>query len=282
MIYNELAVFTSVARHLSFSEAARQTGMPLSRVSRRIADLEDHLGVKLFERTTRKVRLTEEGRRLMDRCQEPIEALQDISGFAEDSGRHVIRVTAPPVAVRSSIGAFLLDFAQDNPEICIEMNSTNVVLDFFRDNIDVAFRVGPLKESGLMARKLWTLTYSFCAGEGFVKAHGLKEGISIEKLLSLPALVSRQPWQMQSGEVIKPSIVAHELDTLDLLAEAARRDMGIAILPSDMVDEGLCSLHVETAEPINRDMFAVYPGRRLLPTRVRKLIDHMADQKPSL
>lgn len=278
MIFNDLALFTSVARHLSFSEAASRMGMPLSRASRRISELEDHLGVKLFERTTRQVRLTEEGRRLLDRCQEPIEALQGVAGFAEDTAHQTIRITAPPVAVQDRIGGLLLDFAADHSEIRLDVTVSNSILDFFRDNIDLAFRVGPLQDSGLVARRLWTMTYGFCAGPGYLSGQGIEGPISSERLLELPALVSRQPWLMQSGARIKPQLIAHEFDTLDMLADAARRNMGITILPRDMIVNGLREVTVSGAQPISRDMFAVYPGRRLLPARVRKLIDFMAAQ----
>ena len=276
MIYNDLALFTAVARCLSFSQGAQQISIPLSRASRRIAELEHHLGVKLFERTTRQVRLTEEGRRLLDRCAGPVEALQDVAGFATDTGAQIIRLTAPPVAVQSRIGPMLLDFAQTHPEVKLEVNATNEILDFFRDNIDLAFRVGPLGESSLIARKLWSLDYCFCAGAGFVAEHGLQGGITRARLLQLPALMSRQPWLMQTGEQIKPQIIAHEFDTLDMLFGAAQRDMGITILPRDMVGAGLSEITVDGAIPTTRDMFAVYPGRRLLPARVRKLINFMA------
>jgi DNA-binding transcriptional LysR family regulator len=170
----------------------------------------------------------------------------------------------------------LLDFAQANPGVKLEVNATNEILDFFRDNIDLAFRVGPLADSSLVARRLWTLDYCFCTGKGFAADHGLQTGITRDRLLQLPALVSRQPWLMQSGEQIKPQIIAHEFDTLDMLSGAAKRDMGITILPRDMVVEGLVEVTVEGVTPTTRDMFAVYPGRRLLPARVRKLIDFMA------
>lgn len=276
MIYNDLALFTAVARSLSFSGAAHQVGVPLSRVSRRIAELEDHLGVKLFERTTRQVRLTEEGRRLLDRCQEPVEALQDIAGSAEDRTRSTIRLTAPPAAVQARIGPRLLEFASQHPEVKLELTATNEILDFFRDNIDLAFRVGPLDTSSLVARKLWTIDYCFCIGEALAASEGLTNPISRETLLALSALVSRQPWLLQSGERLKPQIIAHEFDTLDMLAGAVRLGMGVAILPRDMVDDGLQELVVRDACPIARDMFAVYPSRRLLPARVCALIDFMA------
>ena len=276
MIYDDLALFTSVARNLSFSAAAGQIGIPLSRVSRRIAEFEDYLGVKLFERTTRRVRLTEEGRRLLDRCQQPIETLQDIAGVAEASEGQCIRITAPPLALRTSIGPRLLDFARRHPEVRLDLTSSNSLLDFFRDNIDLAFRLGPLNDSSLIARRLWSVPYCFCAGRDFIARHGLEGEIPLARLLALPAILSRQPWLLARGDAVQPANILHELDDLELIREAARRDMGVAMLPRDLLDGRLRALRVAGAEPQTREMFAVYPSRRLLPARVRSLIDFMA------
>ncbi len=275
MIYNDLALFTVVANHLSFSKAADGLGIPLSRVSRRIAELEDHLGTKLFERTTRQVRLTEEGRRLLDRCQDPIEALQGVAGFTDDTRRQSIRITAPPLAARTTIGPRLLDFAEQNPDVALEMTTTNIMLDFFRDNIDVAFRVGPLTDSSLVAKRLWSVPYCFCAGQGFIGERGLRGLISRPDFLALPALTAGQPWVLESGETLHPKQTAHNLTDLDVIAQAARRNLGVAMLPSDMVNSDLKRLEVIDTVPLTRDMFAVYPSRRLLPARIRKLIDFM-------
>ncbi len=275
MIYNDLALFTVVANHLSFSKAADRLGIPLSRVSRRIAELEDHLGTKLFERTTRQVRLTEEGRRVLDRCQNPIEALQGVAGFTDDTRRQSIRITAPPLAARTTIGPRLLDFAEQNPDVALEMTTTNIMLDFFRDNIDLAFRVGPLTDSSLVAKRLWSVPYCFCAGKGFIQKCWLDGPISRLDFLTLPALTAGQPWVLESGETLHPKHTAHSLTDLDVIAQAARRNLGVAMLPLDMMDGDLQRLQVTDATPMTRDMFAVYPSRRLLPTRVKKLIDFM-------
>lgn len=275
MIFNDLALFTAVARYLSFSEAAERLGIPLSRVSRRIAGLEDHLGTKLFERTTRQVRLTEEGRRLLDRCQEPVEALQDVAGFADDARHHTIRITAPPLAARTTIGPRLLEFAAQNPDLKIELTTTNATLDFFRDNVDLAFRLGPLTDSSLIAKRLWSVPYSFCAGARFITEHRLRK-VTLDRFLALPAITSRQPWVLASGERIQPSDIVHALDDLDVVAAAASRNLGVAMLPADMVSGNLRALCVTGAQPMPREMFAVYPSRRLLPARIRKLIDFMA------
>ena len=276
MIYNDLALFTAVANHLSFSAAAERLAIPLSRVSRRIAELEDHLGVKLFERTTRQVRLTEEGRRLLDRCQDPIEALQGVAGFADDTRRQMIRITAPPLAARKTVGPRLLSFAEKNPDVEFELTTTNLFLDFFRDNVDLAFRVGPLADSSLVARRLWSIDYCFCAGATFVADRGLSGTLSRKDFLALPALVAGQSWVLASGEVLQPAQIAHSFSDLDVIAQAVRRNLGVAMLPLDMVGGDIEPLKVENATPLTRDMFAVYPSRRLLPVRVRKLIDHMA------
>lgn len=276
MIYNDLALFTAVASHLSFSAAAEQLGIPLSRVSRRIAELEDHLGAKLFERTTRQVRLTEEGRRLLDRCQNPIEALQGVAGFADDTRRHMIRVTAPPLAARKTVGPRLLDFAEQHPDVEFELTTTNLFLDFFRDNIDLAFRVGPLPDSNLIAKRLWSIDYCFCAGAKFIADRGLRGSLSRQEFLTLPALVAGQSWVLETGETMQPRQITHSFSDLDVIEQAVRRNLGVAMLPRDMVAGDIQPLQVENTCPMTREMFAVYPSRRLLPVRVRKLIDHMA------
>ncbi|MBD0864692.1 MAG: LysR family transcriptional regulator [Rhodobacteraceae bacterium] len=275
MIYNDLALFTTVAHYLSFSEAAQRLGIPLSRVSRRIAELEDHLDTKLFERTTRQVRLTEEGRRLLDRCQSPIEELQDVAGFANDIKRHTIRITAPPLAARTTLGPRLLEFASQNPEVTFDLVTTNSMLDFFRDNIELAFRLGPLEDSSLVAKRLWSVPYSFCAGASLIKDLDSKS-VTTDELRGLPAIISRQPWVLASGEQIRPSNIVHTIDDLDVVAAAARKNLGVALLPSDMIVDGLQLLPLKDAEPTLRDMFAVYPSRRLLPVRTRRLIDFMS------
>ncbi|WP_170328497.1 LysR family transcriptional regulator [Ruegeria arenilitoris] len=272
MIYNDLALFTSVAQHLGFSAAASQLGIPLSRVSRRIAELEDHLGVKLFERTTRQVRLTEEGRRLLDRCQDPIEALQDIAGLTDDTRIHKIRITASSLAARTTIGPKLLDYAQAHPDIKLELITSNANLDFFRDNIDLAFRLGPLDDSGLVARKLWEVPYCFCVGHALANELDLNEPITPERLEKLPAIISRPPWLLENGGQIRPANVVHDLDDLDLVQIAVKKGMGIAMLPADLRVDGMQAVYLKGTGPVTRDMFAVYPSKRLLPERIRNLI----------
>lgn len=283
MIYNDLALFTAVATHLSFSEAARQTGIPLSRVSRRIQELEQHLGVKLLERSTRRVRLTEEGRRLLDRCQDPVEILQEIAGFAEDTRHQTIHITAPALAARTTIGPLLLQYLRQNPSVSVKLSTSYSNLDFFRDNIDFAFRVGPLADSSLIARQLWHVPYCFCASREFLRERNINTSLDRDDFLALPAIVSHQPWLLDTGETLQLKNIIHEIDEPDLIRDAVAQGMGMAMLPKDMMAEGagkpaLAEVTLKEAQVLSRDMYAVYPSKRLLPARVRNLIEHMVNQ----
>lgn len=284
MIYNDLALFTSVAKHLSFSEAARQTGIPLSRVSRRIQELEQHLGLKLLERSTRRVRLTEEGKRLLDRCQDPVETLQEITGFTEDTKHQTIHITAPALAARTTIGPHLMSYLKQNPGVSVKLTTSYAHMDFFRDSIDFAFRVGPLDDSNLIARKLWDIPYCFCASEDFIRKHGLKNRIAQAEFVELPAIVSHQPWLLKNGEKLKLNNIVHEIDEPDLIRDAVENNLGIAMLPKDLMAASgnktpLTEIRIQEAEVeteiLSREMYAVYPSRRLLPARVRNLIEFM-------
>ena len=278
MILNDLALFTAVANHLSFSKAAKQLGIPLSRVSRRITHLEEHMGVQLFQRTTRQVRLTEEGRSLLDRCQAPIEALQDLAGFADDTRTQTIRITAPPLAARTTVGRRLLEFAALQPEVKIELTTSYAYLDFLRDNIDLAFRLGPLTDSSLVARRLWPVPYCFCVGRRFANAHNLSRTITVKRLKSLPAIRSRQPWLLESGDEVRPTQAVHMFDDLELVLQAVRQDLGVAMLPADLLSKDVQPIALAGSNALQRDMYAVHPRRRLLAARVRHLIDFMASR----
>jgi DNA-binding transcriptional LysR family regulator len=276
MLYNDIALFVSVANTLNFSKAAEALNIPASRVSRRLAELEEQLGSKLFERTTRSVRLTEEGRLLLDRCQKPIEELREIGGTISLESKSTIRLTAPSLSARTTIAPKLLDFAAENPSVSIDFISSNENLDFIRDNIDLAFRLGPISDESLIAKPLWNTPYTFCAGAGFVERHGLESPISRQTLLKLPAIMFTSEWPVEEGENIVPPNVVHTFNEFELALGAVERNLGAALLPTEMLTKDISVLHVDNTKPALRTMCAVYPSRRLLPARVRSLIDFMA------
>lgn len=276
MLYNDLALFTSVALHLNYSEAARELNVTPSLVSRRIGILEERLGFRLFERTTRQVRLTAEGQQLLDLCEAPVESLSSALALSKDKAEAVggtIRITAPVLAAKHVIWPRIQNFLQQYPEISIELVSANDYLDFLRDGIDLAFRLGPLPPSDLIARPLWSVSYQLGASADFKQRYNIESEIGIDQLKQLPAITSNLPWSFEEQPNLQPEQVAHHMADLEVLQQAVRAGMGLGFMPVDMVTDGIETVLVNGLTPKERTMYLVYPSRRLLPQRVKQLVD---------
>src|SRR6266850_849781 len=156
---NEIAVFVSVAQLGSFSKAAHALTMPVSTVSRRVADLEGQLSVTLLQRTTRKLTLTAQGRDYFDQCSEPLAHLYDAERVLTRSQRQpegILRVSVPVILGDPAFLGFLSDFLRNYTGIRLDLVITNQMLDLVAESIDVALRFGELKSSSIVARKLGT------------------------------------------------------------------------------------------------------------------------------
>jgi len=274
MLYNDLAIFVRVARTGGFKAAASTLGLPASRVSRRIAELETRLGHRLFERTTRSVRLTEEGQALLDRCDGPVEALDGALGMAARPGGR-IRVTAPPLAARRVIGEDLLAFLAARPDVSVELIATTEMLDFVRDGVDVAFRLGPLTDAEFVSRRLCPVPYTLCASDGFLAANPAARSISAGALRDLPLVFTGQVWLFRDNLSMRPRPEDHVFTDLEVARSAVAAGLGIGFLPLLMTGEDVVPLDVPGLVPVERALFIVHPSRRLLPERVRALIEWM-------
>jgi LysR family transcriptional regulator AphB len=269
---DDLLLFVAVAQTGSFSRASAELGVPLSTVSRRIADLERNIGAKLLERTTRQLRLTHDGRMLLDRAEAP---LAELSGTLRlgiaPSG--TIRATAPPLAARTRLGAALVDYLAAHSDVKLDLITTNAHLDFIRDNIDIAFRIGPLADSGLVATKLWDVPYVICASKAVAEQVTREGPVDLARLSRLPCIVTGQPWRFQGLPPFRPANVAHRIDELELATQAVEKGLGLAYLPADFAKAGVVEIALAGMQPAPKTMYAVYPERRLLPARLRDLID---------
>lgn len=276
MIYNDIALFTTVAQHLNYSHAAQELNVTPSLVSRRIAVLEERIGYKLFERTTRQVRLTSEGKKLLDLCEAPIESLNSALGSSQEGAEGLkgrITITAPVVAAKRDIWPRLLPFLQEYPDISIDLVPANDYLDFLKDGIDLAFRLGPLPPSDLVARPLWQISYSVCANQAFLDRFGISDKVDAEQASTLPAITPLLPWRFEEDKSYRPTNISHQMGDLELAEQAITAGLGIGLLPSNMIKGELRPIQIEGLTPQDRSMYLVYPGRRLLPRRVRLLVD---------
>jgi DNA-binding transcriptional LysR family regulator len=169
---NALAVFAKVVEAGSFSEAARRLKMPVSTVSRRIAELEDQLGVRLIERSTRNLRLTELGAEVLEhaiRSAELSEAVESIvsNRLADVSG--TLRLSSMPSVSGTLTTPLVTAFQASYPNVHVQILVTERMVDLIADGIDLAFRLGPLKDSSLVARRILTYRHQLVASPSYLK-----------------------------------------------------------------------------------------------------------------
>lgn len=169
---NALRVFAAVVEANSFSVAARKLRMPVATVSRRIAQLEEQLGVRLLDRTTRKLRLTDSGSRLLEHAQHAVElqnllvaAMQDRS----DSFSGLLRLAAPPSIAASLISPICCAFRRTHPNVRINVHFTERTVDLVGDGFDIAFHVGDLKDSSAVAKRILTYRHRVLASPDYLK-----------------------------------------------------------------------------------------------------------------
>src|SRR5262249_8489815 len=159
MDLNALAVFAKVVEAKSFSEAARRLGMPVSTVSRRVAELEGQLGVRLLDRSARNLRLTDLASEVLEHAlpsAESAEALPTIISTHRSSVRGTVRLSAPPSISDTLVTPLVTAFQASYPEVRVQILIPDRFVDHIADGVDIAFRLGALKDSSRVALKLLT------------------------------------------------------------------------------------------------------------------------------
>jgi DNA-binding transcriptional LysR family regulator len=170
--FNGLMIFAAVVKAKSFSEAARRLKMPLARVSRRVAELEDQLGVRLLERSTRSLRLTEVGAEVLEYAERTLEigeAVESIVSNHRATVSGMLRLSAPPNISDSLLTPLLCAFRSSYPNVRVQALITERYIDHIADGVDLAFRVGILKDASLVARRLLTYRHRLVASPAYLK-----------------------------------------------------------------------------------------------------------------
>jgi len=277
---DDLAVFVSVARAASFVEASRRMRIPPSSVSRAVARLEQDLGVRLLQRTSRKVTLTDEGRQLLLRASAAIDELEhslDAASDRRDVAAGLIRVTAPAFTGATRVASLLAEFARAHPHVTVELEVSNVVRDLVDERFDLALRAGPLADGDYVARRVWeSETGVFASRELAAKVLRKRRPLSKDALESLPAVVTRmnRRWRFRGPDGAITEVAPNARFTVNdprAAVEVARHGVGIVLAPVDAVpptDRSLARLNPELGEPVPIQIYAVYPSRKLLPRRV--------------
>ncbi|MBC5786130.1 LysR family transcriptional regulator [Ramlibacter sp. USB13] len=285
----QMAAFAETARHGSFAAAARELGSAPSTLAKAVARLEASLQVKLFHRTTRQVSLTPDGERLFGRCERllaELEALQADASGARDEPTGLLRVDLPIVLGRECVLPLLARMAQRFPRLQLDVRLQDAYADLVKEGIDVAVRLGPLKDSSLVAQRIGSQSMVLVASRRYVEAKGTPrrlEDLSAHEalLFRMPTSGRDRPWRFRQGgkDVEMQPPTRMRVNDGEGLVAAVRLDLGLAQLPEYFVRRELASGEVvevlKSLRPTPSPILAVYPGARLVPARVRAFLHEL-------
>ncbi|MDB5495670.1 MAG: transcriptional regulator,LysR family [Phenylobacterium sp.] len=284
---DEIAAFAAVADGRSFTQAAKRLGVSGAQVSKLVARLEDRLGARLLNRTTRDVSLTDTGRAYLERARTLLEDFEALEGSVrdDDAPRGLLRISAPVAFGVKQLDPAMLDFAEAYPEVALEVFYADRVVNLVDEGFDVAVRIGHLADSSLIARKLAPVRMVACASPAYLQAHGVPQTpadlATHEAILDLN---TRDPfvWSFGAGGECMEARVHGRLRFANAEAclEAAERGFGVAREPAFVAHERLRAGKLTPLlcnfEPELVHVHAVYPHARHLAAKVRVFVDFLA------
>ena len=288
-IVDELRAFVATAQTGSFTAAAGQIGVSNRLTSKYVAELEARLGVRLFQRTTRKVGLTPAGEDLLARAPALLDELDELLAEVSEGSRGfsgVIRISAPVTFGEVYVGAMLGRFGRLNPGLTFDLRLNDRYADLAGEGIDLAFRVGRAEMLSLKSRKLGSLRSLIAASPGYVERHGAPA--APEELEGHACIVDtnrRRPrrWTFRKGEAEHVATVGgrFHVNSARAAVELATAGLGIVYAPRFALIEALESGRLVAvmagyageSAPIS----AVYLEGRALPRKIRALIDFAAE-----
>ena len=296
MDLNDLRYFALIVEHGGFSAAERVTHITKSKLSRRVALLEERMGVRLLQRSTRKLSLTEAGRLFYEHCAAMLieaEAAQQAVEQLRAAPAGTVRMTCPVAIAQSYIARSLAEFMREHPLVRVELESTDRMVNLIEERIDVALRVreAGLEDPGLVARRLVTGRFLLVASPAYVAERGpIDEPVQLAQQDTIGALREgrEQSWQLVAADgrslklPHKPRLLCSDY-TVQL--EAAAGGVGVALLPLRVAWRGLESgalVHVAKGwGGAEQAVHLVFTSRRGMLPAVRALVDHLVKQVPS-
>ena len=285
---DDMVAFLRVVDAHSFTLAAERLGVSKSAVSRRMTELENRLGARLLNRTTRRLSLTEVGQAFYERCTRIVADVEEAERAVADlhaQPRGTLKINAPMSFGMMHIAPAIADFLGRHPGLEIDMDLNDRYIDLIEEGYDVAVRIGKLRDSSLVARKLAPNRRVVVASSAYLKAHGRPlhpDDLTQHNCLIYTNAPLAGQWQFRiDGEdrAVKVSGCLR-VNNGEVLREAAIAGQGITILPTFIIGEQIARglLEVVLTEFISSDsaVHAVYPHSRHLSPKVRAFVDFLA------
>lgn len=290
-VLKAMQAFAETVGRGSFVSAAEQLGTSTAAISRQVAALEAHLGVRLLHRTTRRLSLTEPGQVYLERA---LEVLRDVAEAEAVAGEHSLRptgrlrVSAPLSFGVKALGRVLPEFRRRYPELLLDIDLTDRVSDLAHEGVDVALRIARTPSETLIARRIAPVRMAVCASPDYLRAHGTPqtpEDLAGFETFNYSYLASGDRWSFRNDEgrqvavQLQPTVRA---TNGDLLRDLALANGGIILQPLFIVAQDLAEgrlvqvLEDWRFEELN--LYAVYLSRKFLTAKVRVFIDFLAGE----
>ena len=290
-VMSSMAVFRRVVEAKSFSAVARETNMSQSTVSKHIAALEERLGTKLLNRSTRSLKLTEAGKEYYHHC---IRILNDFHEAEASIGKGKIkptgtlRISTCAAFSRACMLPHLNEFFRTYPDIDIDLLFDDDYIDLVKQGIDLAIRVGPLADSTLIARKIGVSSRVVVASTDYLVKHGrpkkpadlIKHNCLLYSLQKAPDL-----WYFNSAQEGDESVRVRgrlKASSPDAICDATINGLGISVLcewyARKYIKDGRLKVILQDYHPTAYDINAVYPERKFVPQKVKRMIEFLAEK----
>jgi DNA-binding transcriptional LysR family regulator len=285
--FEDIRTFVAVVQGRGFNAAARQLGFVKSAVSRRIREMEDRLGTRLLNRTTRNVTLTESGQEFYDRAIKLLADLQEAEDMAT-KGSHeakgTLRLSAPVSFTIHCLAPVLKKFRDTHPQLEIEIDTNDRKVDLVSEGYDLALRISRLKDSSMVARRLAPIRHAVCASPQYWKENGrpkVPKDLRSHMGIEYSYVDARSYWTFKDEETVDIKSMLH-MSNGDAMREAAIAGYGVVYLPTFItykaVERGELEPVLTSFARPEIALNAVYPSNRNVPTKVRKFIDFCIEE----
>lgn len=285
-----MRVFTRVAKSGSFSDAAEELGISRSMASKHIMSLETNLGVRLLNRSTRRLSITEAGSTYLEHCRQILEDIEDAEHAItqlHSEPRGTLRVQALPYFGTYHLAPAIAEYYKLHPSVRVELILTAGSVDLIEDRLDLAIQLGDLADSNVVARPLTVSHYVICGSPNYLEQHGIPqkpEDLSEHNCLCNWSLPPKRDWPFKIDGHISTIRVAGSMraNVAGALRLAATEGLGLVFLPTYMVGKDLQSgrLHAVLTEfeAASQAIHAVYPHRKHLSAKVRTFVDFLTER----
>lgn len=287
---NAMKTLVTVANEGSFTRAANRLDLSSQLVSKYVSQLEEHLGVRLLNRTTRRVQLTEAGTQFMQYALEILERIEDMEGqlgSLQTKVQGLLKISAPVSFSTLHLASLISDFQRAHTAVRVELELNDRKVDVVEEGYDIALRIGRLQSSSLIAKQIAPIRLAVCAAPSYLARYGMPRApsnLQTEHYLHYTYMeydASDSPLMVR----LKASSRSHSprfmCNNGEILVKAAIAGDGYVLQPTFMVGEaikqGKLSVILPEYEPEPMALYAVFPHRKLLATKVRSFIDFMSN-----